>query len=197
VQTLAAALRTEHAADLSTGEKPPRWDDTSIEARIDSMAAYCEWLMDRDRKSTPLKELQGRIWAEGYAGGEIVGVVFDDVPHAFARWRSAGIRIANFSSGSIQAQQLVFKHSSAGDLAGYIDAYFDTTTGAKRDAASYERIAEMLGSMPAEVLFISDAVAELDAARDAGMQTRFAIRPGNPATAGTHAHRAIDTFAGV
>jgi enolase-phosphatase E1 len=173
------ALRAEHERDRAARQSPPPWDESSPGLRLHSIAAYCDWLMDRDRKSTPLKELQGRIWADGYQRGELVGHVFADVAPALARWRSAGKRIAIFSSGSVHAQRLLFAHSCAGDLSAYLDAYFDTTTGPKREAESYGRIAAALDLAPHDVLFISDTHAELDAARGAGMQTRMAIRPGN------------------
>ena len=42
----------------------------------DEAVDYLLWLMDRDRKSTALKSLQGRIWKSGYEAGELVGTVF-------------------------------------------------------------------------------------------------------------------------
>jgi enolase-phosphatase E1 len=187
------ALRDEHATDVRTGESPPPWSDDSANARLASVAAYCDWLMDRDRKSTSLKELQGYIWEAGYRRGDLVGQVFDDVPRAFARWQAAGLPIAIFSSGSVLAQQLLFRHSAAGMLARYVNYYFDTTTGAKGDAASYERIATAMSVPARSVLFVSDITRELDAARRAGMQTRLSIRPGNPPPH-PHDHIAIHSF---
>ena len=134
---------------------------------------YVEWLMDRDRKSTPLKELQGLIWEEGYARGELRGDLYPDVVPALERWRRAGIDVGIFSSGSVLAQQLLFRHSIAGDLTGRLRWYFDTTTGSKRDSRSYRRIAESMNLPGGAVLFVSDVVEELDAARAAGMQTRL------------------------
>ena len=133
-------LRESHAADAATAEPPPPWSDAA-DARLDSVASYVEWLMDRDRKLTPLKELQGRIWEEGYRRGELVGEVFADVAPALARWTADNVRVAIFSSGSVLGQQLLFAHSSAGDLSGFISEYFDTTTGSKSDTTSYTRIA--------------------------------------------------------
>jgi len=149
--------------------------------------------MDRDSKSTELKALQGRIWEDGYRSGELTGTVYDDVPQAFARWQSAGRPIAIFSSGSVLAQQLLFRHSSAGDLTPCISRYFDTEVGAKRDPASYARIAAAVGLPPPNITFVSDIVAELDAARAAGMQTIVSMRPGNHPQP-PHDHRAVQSF---
>ena len=138
---------------------------------------YVYWLMDRDRKSGPLKALQGRIWEEGYASGVLKGEVYPDVRDAFVRWTAHGIRIGIFSSGSVLAQNLLFANSTAGDLSMFLTSYFDTAVGAKREAASYRRIVEALGVTASGVLFISDVVQELDAAREAGLQTMLCVRP--------------------
>jgi enolase-phosphatase E1 len=149
--------------------------------------------MDRDRKSTGLKSLQGKIWEEGYGSGELKGEVYPDVPPALERWRREGIDIAIFSSGSVQAQRSLFTNSSAGNLTRLILAYFDTTTGPKTAPMSYARIAAALERSPSEVLFLSDVVAELDAALTAGMRTALCVRgQGSAPPAG--AHPVIRTF---
>lgn len=183
IDVLIADLRIEHAAAASAGEPVVQWrDDTPVATRA-SACSFGGWLMDRDRKSTALKELQGRIWEHGYRSGALVGQVFPDVPEALRRWRAAGRRAAIFSSGSVLAQRLLFGHSTAGDLTPLLSAYFDTTTGPKGEASSYVSIAGALELPPASVLFVSDVTRELDAARAAGMLVRLAIRPGNaPAT---------------
>jgi len=178
-----ARLREEHAADVSKGEQPPA-----------ELAAYVEWLIARDRKSTGLKSLQGKIWRQGYLDGSLKSQVYADVAPAFARWRARGLSINIFSSGSVLAQQLLFAHTDAGDLTKFIDQYFDTNVGKKADAASYRRIAETLSVRAEEVLFISDVVAELDAANEAGMQPLLSIRPGNPLQEGAERYRAIHIF---
>ena len=183
-------LREEHAADQRAAEPVPAWLDAPPSARLDSAVRYAEWLMDRDRKATPLKSLQGEIWEEGYQRGELVGEVFADVPAALARWHARGLQIGIFSSGSALAQRLLFRHSSAGDLTPCLGWYFDTTMGKKADADSYRRIAAAMNALPQAIVFVSDLVAELDAARDAGLQTRLSIRPGNaplPPARGRHA----------
>lgn len=166
-----AQLREEHARD--SDNPPPLTDE------LDSITTYVNWLIDRDRKSTGLKSLQGKIWREGYEAGTLKSQVFDDVRPAFERWHNNGLQISIFSSGSVLAQQLLFAHTEAGDLTTFIGDYFDTTVGAKGDAESYRRIANNLNLPAEEILFISDVVTELEAARAAGMQTLLSIRPGN------------------
>jgi enolase-phosphatase E1 len=174
------AFHAEHEADRRLDASVPDWADAPPPARADAIAAYVVWLMDRDRKSTALKELQGRIWEEAYVRGDLVGEVFPDVPEALARWHATGRPIGIFSSGSTLAQRLLFRHSLAGDLTPYLTEYFDTTTGPKAEPSSYARIAERLKVAPERVVFVSDAPRELHAARASGMQTRLAVRPGNP-----------------
>ena len=180
-------LRDEHAADLAAGRRPPDWAEAP-----EAVAAYARWLMDEDRKATPLKSLQGRIWEEGFGAGALVGQVYEDVPRAFDRWTMAGRAISIFSSGSVLAQKLLFAHSNAGDLTPCLRGYFDTTTGPKREAESYRRIAAELGFDPASILFVSDVVAELDAARAAGLDTALCVRDGPDAASAPH--RVIRTF---
>jgi enolase-phosphatase E1 len=152
----------------------------------DSAVAGFERLMDEDRKSTALKSLQGKIWEEGYRTGELRGEVYADVPPAFEKWRAEGRTVAIFSSGSVLAQRLIFGHTNYGNLTGYLSAYFDTTTGPKRGAESYRRIALTLGFEANHILFYSDVVAELDAARDAGMQTALCVREGEAPAQANH-----------
>ena len=117
-----------------------------------------------------------------------------DVRPALTRWRDAGKTIAIFSSGSVQAQRSLFANSTAGDLSAFLSGYFDTTTGPKREAASYRRIAAALHGPPEDVLFVSDVVAELDAARAAGMHTALCVRGSVPGDA-TTAHPRVRSFA--
>ena len=163
-----ALLREEHAVDVKEGRNPPPLT-----------AEYVEWLISLDRKSTGLKSLQGKIWRQGYEEGLLKAQVFEDVAPAFQRWRERGLRISIFSSGSVLAQQLLFAHTEVGDLTPFIDSYFDTTIGKKGEAESYRRIAEAIDLEPERILFISDVVAELDAANQAGMKTILSTRPGN------------------
>jgi enolase-phosphatase E1 len=168
---------------------------TYLEAhgRLPEYQTFIE-LMDQDSKSTALKDVQGHIWEEGYATGELVGAVFDDVAPALRRWRARGLDAGIFSSGSVLAQQLLFRHSSAGDLTPLLRWHFDTAIGPKTDLESYRRIASRIGEPTSRVLFVSDVVRELDAARAAGVVTALCIRPGNSAPPSGHSHAAIHTF---
>jgi enolase-phosphatase E1 len=187
-----ARLREEHAADDQQDLGSPSWRDEPGPAALDAAAAYVHWLMDRDRKSTGLKSLQGRIWEAGFRSGALKGQVYDDVPRAFERWQRQGRRIAIFSSGSVLSQRLLFAHTPGGDLTRFLQGHFDTSTGAKRDAESYRRIAGALGLPPSQVLFLSDVTAELDAARAGGVGTALCVR-GHETVAGT-AHRVVRSF---
>jgi len=178
IKRLVSELRAEQAADAAKDPQLGVWLRGTSEEEIATAGSYVRHLIALDRKTTPLKTLQGKIWEEGFRSGELLGDVYDDVPRAFERWSVEGKRIAIFSSGSVQAQRLLFGYSKAGDLAKYIGAYFDTTSGSKRDRASYTAIAKALGIDAAGALFVSDVEAELDAARDAGMQTAWMLRPG-------------------
>jgi len=190
---LFGRLRDEHASDRSAGEPVPPWTDAPPPARLASVASYSEWLMDRDRKSPALKALQGKIWEEGYVRGELVGDVFADVPGALERWRAQQRQIGIFSSGSVLAQQLLFRHSSAGDLSRFLQWYFDTGVGTKTDSESYRRIADAMTIPAGAVLFVSDVISELDAARGAGMHTTLSVRPGNKPPP-EHGHPVVRTF---
>jgi enolase-phosphatase E1 len=144
------------------------------------VVAYLQWLIDHDIKLTPLKDLQGRIWSEGYGSGAIQAPLFADVATALRRWHADGLQLAVYSSGSVPAQQLLYRHSDSGDLTGLFKHWFDTRMGAKQETASYLRIAEAMGVPPHQVLFISDALGELEAAHTAGMAVLLSDRPGNP-----------------
>ena len=143
----------------------------------DPIGQLIAWI-DADRKHTGLKLLQGLIWREGYERGAFVSHVYADVAPALVRWRMSGGRVAIYSSGSEEAQRLLFGHTEAGDLTVHFSAHFDTRIGAKRDASSYAAIAKALAANPADVFFLSDIVAELDAARAAGMHATQVVRPG-------------------
>lgn len=128
------------------------------------------WI-DEDRKHTALKALQGMIWTDGYRRADFTAHVYPDAVEGLRRWHAAGHPLAVYSSGSVPAQKMFFGHSDAGDLLPLFEAFFDTEVGGKREVASYARIAEALGVEPGSILFLSDVVAELDAAREAGVRT--------------------------
>jgi enolase-phosphatase E1 len=171
---LLAAFAAEHGLEAPADGLPP-WDAARPGL---SALAYARWLMERDRKSTALKALQGVIWDAGFASGELRGQVYDDVPPALRRWSGEGRPVAIFSSGSTLAQRRIFGTTAWGDLTPLLSGFFDTTTGAKQDPASYRAIAEALGHTCAEMLFVSDVVGELRAAREAGAATALCVRDG-------------------
>ena len=179
---LAAAidlLRDEHEIEKNQGAEDLPKFGTGV--------PYAAYLMDRDRKSTGLKALQGLIWQEGYKAGTLRGQVFPDVLPALERWQKGGLRTRIFSSGSVQAQKLLFSYSQHGDLTRFFEGYHDTTTGPKKEPSSYVAIATAFELEPSEILFLSDVVDELDAARAAGMATGLLVRPGNhPVSGNTH-----------
>lgn len=139
-----------------------------------------QWSLE-DRKVTPLKTFQGMVWEQGFTSGAIKGHVYADVKPALERWIERGLKLAIFSSGSIAAQKQLFGFSTEGDLTPYFSAYFDTTTGMKRDEHTYHLIAQQLNTPANSVLFLSDIPQELDAANAAGMRTLQLVRPGTQA----------------
>ncbi len=179
-----ASVREQFAADAGRDLATP-----------DELTAEALRLMDGDVKATGLKTLQGLVWEAGFRSGELQAHVFADVPPALAAWREAGLDVRVYSSGSIHAQRLFFGHTEAGDLLSYFSGHYDTTTGPKREAASYTAIANAWGLAPAEVLFLSDITEELNAARAAGMQTALVVRPGNAAASPIEPpHETIESF---
>lgn len=160
-----------------------RWNDAEIAACVagareasgqslsDAQAAAGQFLawMDEDKKITPLKALQGIIWREGYASGELKAHLYPDAIEAIRSWAKRGVGVYIYSSGSIEAQKLYAKYSVAGDLTPLIGGYFDTTTGPKGEAASYTKIAGAIGLSAREITFFSDMRAETDAALQAGL----------------------------
>jgi enolase-phosphatase E1 len=170
----------------------PGADEAAVVARL------VRW-SDEDAKVTPLKALQGWIWDEGFARGELTSHFFPDVVPALRQWADAGRTLWVFSSGSVAAQRAWFGHSPAGDLRPLLAGHFDTeNAGPKRERASYERIAAAIGRPPREIVFLSDVTAELDAARAAGWQTVGVRRPGEPCyAAGVGDHLAVASFAAL
>ncbi|CRK55074.1 2,3-diketo-5-methylthiopentyl-1-phosphate enolase-phosphatase [Alloactinosynnema sp. L-07] len=183
----------EGTAEVSSGVRE------FVGRRLDAAevaAVLVDW-HDRNLKHSPLKTLHGLIWAEGFAAGDLTGVIYPDVPPALAAWQAAGVGRWIYSSGSVLAQRLWFSRTDHGDLLGLLDGHFDTVTGGpKKETASYQRIAAAIGAAGPEILFLSDAVAELDAAQAAGWQTIGVSRPqdDNP-DVGTH--RAVKDFGDI
>ncbi len=150
-----------------------------------AIAQLIEWI-DQDKKITPLKALQGMIWEQGYRHRDFTGHVYADAARHLAQWHARGLKLYVFSSGSVQAQKLIFGYSDCGDLTPLFSGYFDTTIGAKRVPESYAAISAAIGAAPAEILFLSDTKEELDAARRAGMYTVQLVRDGTLAVDAAH-----------
>lgn len=168
--------RPEVAAELEATAREAGVDPGDFDGQV---RALCRWI-DQDRKVAPLKNLQGMIWAAGYASGAFRGHVYPDAAAALRRWHAAGIPVHVFSSGSVAAQKLLFAHTEAGDLRPCLAGHFDTAIGSKKTSDAYAAIADRLGVVPECLLFLSDVGAELDAAAAAGLRPLWLDRPGNP-----------------
>ena len=153
-----------------------------------------QWIRD-DKKITPLKAIQGLMWQQGYASGDFTGHVYPDAVAGLQAWHAQGLQLYVYSSGSVQAQQLLFGYSDAGDLTPLFSGYFDTQVGHKREIGAYQHIAQAIGIAPEHILFLSDIREELDAAQQAGMQTCALVRE-NQATEGLQ-HPWVENFAQI
>ena len=179
------AVAVEHGAVCS--------DETIVE--------ILQGWIDQDRKHTALKALQGQVWAAGYGNADFTAHVYPDAVEALRAWRAAGIPLYVYSSGSVAAQKLLFGHTDAGDLTGLFKGWFDTEVGGKRDRDSYGRIALEMRQAPVDILFLSDVVAELDAAREAGLATTLVDRredyPAPRTGDATHGHPRVEKFSDI
>jgi enolase-phosphatase E1 len=189
-------------------------DDPEVRRWLDAVAAenggLCQdemivetlqgWI-DQDRKHTALKALQGMVWKDGYVRGDYAAHMYPDAAEALRAWRARGHDINVYSSGSVAAQKLFFGYSAAGDLTHLVSRWFDTEMGGKREADSYRRIVAALGMPAGDVLFLSDVVEELDAAREAGLGTvlldRLEDYPAPRRGEATHGHARVESFADV
>lgn len=181
------AVATEHA-DVKPGAVCS--DDTIVE--------ILQGMIDEDRKHTALKALQGMIWLDGYREADFTAHIYPDAAAQLRAWHEAGIPLAVYSSGSVPAQKLFFGHTDAGDLTALFGAWFDTEVGHKRAADSYREIARRLERAPSDILFLSDVVEELDAAREAGLRTALIDRredyPEPRTGEAAHGHRRVERF---
>jgi enolase-phosphatase E1 len=176
------AVATEHGAVCS--------DDVIVE--------ILQGMIDEDRKHTALKALQGMIWGEGYSSADFTAHIYPDAAAMLRQWHTAGYPLAVYSSGSVPAQKLFFGHTDAGDLTALFDGWFDTEVGHKREAGSYREIARRLDRPADDILFLSDVVEELDAAREAGMRTvlidRLEDYPQPRLGDASHGHPRVERF---
>jgi len=185
----------DHMADFirCNAEDPrvvPYLNDVRLESGEDLDLAgisrqLLQWI-DEDKKITPLKALQGMIWEAGYQAGDFTGHIYPDARQNLESWHGQGIKLYVYSSGSVQAQKLLFGHTDYGDLTGLFDGYFDTRVGAKVESDSYRHIAAQLQMDAGEILFLSDIERELDAAHEAGMQTIWLVRDGDMHAGASH-----------
>lgn len=171
----------QHQADVAIQLRACRTLMQQPDASLEQISLQLLQWIAADEKVTPLKALQGMVWQHGYQTGAFTGHVYDDVVSQLKHWHSQGIKLYVYSSGSVQAQQLLFQYSDAGDLTSLFSGYFDTRIGAKRDISSYAAILQRLQLPPKQVLFLSDVTAELDAAAQLGIDTVQLIREGQPA----------------
>ncbi|XP_029511941.1 enolase-phosphatase E1 isoform X2 [Oncorhynchus nerka] len=161
----------QHALDQS--------GHTDEEKAIGEVVDNVLWQMASDRKTTALKQLQGHMWRAAYASGRIKGELYQDVVPSIRRWRRQGLKVYIYSSGSVEAQKLLFGYSVEGDVLDLFDGHFDTNIGAKVESKSYERIAERMGCLSEEIMFLTDITREAKAAEDAGVNVAVVVRPGN------------------
>ena len=189
IEALILLAEADAASGASGVVTIPRFqgDGTSDAAFVSrqkaAIIANVAWQMSSDRKSTPLKQLQGHMWANGFHSGELRGQLFGgadgDVVTWFRRWKAAGYSLVIYSSGSVEAQKLLFGHSVAGDLTPLFSGNFDTKVGMKQEAASYANISNQLGVPAERILFLTDIYGEAAAARAANVDTVILVRPGN------------------
>ncbi|WP_454255438.1 acireductone synthase [Pseudomonas sp. Marseille-Q8238] len=168
------AGRTDVAHQLQAVRNESAEQGADVERVIEILLGW----MAEDRKATPLKALQGMVWAHGYQAGQLKGHVYPDAVEALKRWKQDGYELYVYSSGSVQAQKLIFGCSEVGDLTPLFSGYFDTTSGPKREVESYRTIARAIGQPVQDILFLSDSIEELDAAQAAGLQTVGLAREG-------------------
>ncbi|CAJ1933088.1 unnamed protein product [Cylindrotheca closterium] len=153
---------------------------------VSSISSIVKTMVRLDIKAAGLKTMQGKMWKAGYENGQLKGHVYSDVPPALKWFQSHGVKVHIYSSGSVQAQELLFGHSCFGDLTSHFATHFDiTTSGNKKKARSYGSIAAHLGISPSEIVFCSDSEAELKAAKEGGIgHPIMTVRAGNaPITA--------------
>lgn len=163
----------------------------STEALIAQLICW----IDGDQKITPLKALQGLIWEQGYRQGDFKGHVYPDAAQTLKAWKHQGIDLYVYSSGSVFAQKLLFGHTDFGDLTPLFSGYFDTHVGGKRESEAYVKIATQIGLAPGEILFLSDIVAELDAAEEAGFRTCCLDR--EQTVVEKNRHQTVSDFTGI
>lgn len=194
-----------YAAEAFPAFLAEHWTQENVQAQVQAAAEesgqvldtpeaaaelFRQWIAE-DRKATPLKTLQGMIWREGYQSGDYTAHLYPDTADALRKWKQQGLDLYVYSSGSIAAQKLFFGYSDAGDLTPLFNDYFDTTSGHKQETRSYQNIQQGIGLPAAQILFLSDVEAELDAAAEAGFKTSRLDREGSQ---GPSKHVVVTSF---
>ncbi|WOL14438.1 putative bifunctional methylthioribulose-1-phosphate dehydratase/enolase-phosphatase [Canna indica] len=191
-------LRNQVEEDLKqgvSGSLPIPPNDALKKEIIDSLVTNVEAMIKADRKITSLKQLQGHIWRTGFENKELQGTVYEDVPEALEKWHENGVKIYIYSSGSREAQRLLFANTRYGDLRKYLCGFFDTTVGNKRQSRSYLEISQSVGvDKPSQILFVTDVYQEAVAAKEAGLEVVISVRPGNAPLPDNHGFKTIRSF---
>ncbi|PJZ65390.1 acireductone synthase [Leptospira wolffii] len=185
--------RERYFQDLLLSSKQEPEYSGVLEKNPDSLSEFCRFLVSKDRKLGVLKEIQGGVWKKGYESGELKSTIFPDVPPFLKRIKEKGKRAAVYSSGSVEAQILIYRYCEAGDLTPYFDSYFDTAIGGKKEEVSYLNISEKLSLKPSSILFFTDIKEEADAATKAGFRSAILSRPGNHPQA-SHDYEVLKNF---
>jgi enolase-phosphatase E1 len=173
------AIRNQEAEILKTQlqivKETVQTEQNRLISEGEAIEQLLAWTLE-DRKHPALKLLQGLVWQEGYQAGKLKGHIYTDVPPILEKWKSEGKQLGIYSSGSVQAQKLLFQSSDFGDLTPLFTHYFDTAAGNKREVSSYQNIQQALALPASTILFLSDIEQELDAAQSAGFQTIQLVR---------------------
>lgn len=151
------------------------------------------WITE-DVKHPVLKEIQGMIWRKGYETGVYAAPLYEEVLPCWQTWQQAGFTLGIYSSGSIAAQKLFFKHTTSGDVTHFLRDHFDLEIGSKLEASSYLKIAGRLQLLPSQILFLSDRTEELRAAQTAGYCVAHIVRPGTPTSSEFETYQNFSTL---
>ena len=187
------ALKEQAESDKQSSDfsDAPSIDVSSQQSVVDNVL----YNMNKDRKMTALKQLQGHMWISGYESGELKGQVYDDAFNFFERIKQQGKKIYIYSSGSVQAQKLLFKYSTHGDMLPFISDHFDTQNiGNKLEKISYEKIIDKIGVPKEDVLFLTDNIGEAQASKEAGVDAVLSVRPNTMTLPESHPFDAVTTF---
>jgi enolase-phosphatase E1 len=176
----------EKEPEIATIITAIKQESNQPDANIDEVIATLMAWIKQDKKITALKALQGIVWEYGFKNNEFKGDLYEDAYRNLKKWHQQGIKLSVFSSGSVKAQKLLFGNNQYGDLAYLFSNYFDTNIGNKKEIAAYQNIATAISINPENILFLSDVVAELDAAKAAGYNTILVVRDELPANSDRH-----------